>query len=136
MEGYTEIVKLAESALNGDSEKSKVWINKFIEKYPNSKLIKPFKALLIGDKNPDKLRCDGETSDEHSNCNKPLVSGSAFVIMYQKKPLKNILFQNCDLARNYIKMQNPTRTFNEPEENVFVCSRYGTTFQIVELHYR
>ena len=33
MEGYTEIVKLAESALNVDSEKSKVWINKFIEKY-------------------------------------------------------------------------------------------------------
>lgn len=77
MEGYTEIVKLAESALNGDSEKSKLWINKFIDKYPNSELIKPFKALLIGDKNPDKLRCEGkETSDEHSNCNKPLVSGS------------------------------------------------------------
>ena len=76
MEGYTEIVKLVESALNGDCEKSKVWINKFIEKHPNSEFVKPFKALLIGDKNPDKLRCDGETSDEMSNCNKPLVSGS------------------------------------------------------------
>lgn len=75
MEGYTEIVKLAESALNGDSEKSKFWINKFINKYPNSEFIKPFKALLMGDKNPDKLRCDGETSDENSNCNKPHVSG-------------------------------------------------------------
>lgn len=75
MEGYTEIVKLAESALNGDSEKSKFWINKFIEKHPNSELIKPFKALLIGDKNPDKLKCEGEIIlDENSNCNKPHVS--------------------------------------------------------------
>ena len=77
MEGYTEIVKLAESALNGDSEKSKFWINKFIDKHPNSELIKPFKALLIGDKNPDKLKCEGENSDELSNCNKPLVSNLA-----------------------------------------------------------
>jgi hypothetical protein len=64
------------------------------------------------------------------------VNGSAFVIMYQKKPLKNILFPSCDEARNYIKMQHPKRTFKEPKENVFVCSRYGTTFEIVELHYR
>ena len=66
----------------------------------------------------------------------PYVSGSAFVIMFQKKPLKNILFQSDKEARNYIKMQNPKRTFKEPKENVFVCSRYGTTFEIVELHYR
>jgi len=64
------------------------------------------------------------------------VSGSAFVIMFQKKPLKNILFQSDKEARNYIKMQNPKRKFKEPKENVFVCSRYGTTFEIVELHYR
>ena len=66
----------------------------------------------------------------------PHVSGSAFVIMFQKKPLKNILFQSDKEARNYIKMQNPKRTFKEPKKNVFVCSRYGTTFEIVELHYR
>lgn len=66
----------------------------------------------------------------------PHVSGSAFVIMFQKKPLKNILFQSDKEARNYIKMQNPKRKFKEPKENVFVCSRYGTTFEIVELHYR
>ena len=64
------------------------------------------------------------------------VSGSAFAIMFQKKPLKNILFQNIEEARNYIKMQNPKRKFKEPKENVFVCSRYGTTFEIIELHYR
>lgn len=66
----------------------------------------------------------------------PHVSGSAFVIIFQKKPLKNILFQSDKEARNYIKMHNPKRTFKEPKENVFVCSRYGTTFEIIELHYR
>lgn len=64
------------------------------------------------------------------------VNGSAFVIMFQKKPLNNILFQSNKEARNYIKMQNPKRRFKEFEENVFVCSRYGTIFEIVELHYR
>ena len=78
MEGYVELVKIAEAALNGDIEKSKFQISKFIEKYPDSELIKPFKALLIGDNNPDRLvMCVGkESSDENSNCDKPLVSGS------------------------------------------------------------
>jgi len=60
---------------------------------------------------------------------------TAFVIMFQKKPLKNLVFQKEEEARNYIKMQNPKRNFKEPKENVFVCSRYGSTFEIVELQY-
>jgi len=104
MEGYTEIVKLAESALNGDSEKSKFWINKFIDKHPNSELIKPFKALLIGDKNPDKLKCEGENSDELSNCNKPLVSGSLLL----SELLKDSKLKNEDgmAVVEYINKQN------------------------------
>lgn len=74
--------------------------------------------------------------DTQGNGVLPCVSGSAFVIMFQKKPLKNILFKSDKEARNYIKMENPKRTFREIKENVFVCSRYGTTFEIVELHYR
>lgn len=62
--------------------------------------------------------------------------GSVFVIMHQKKPLKNILFKTVKEARNYIKMQNPKRKFKEPKENVFICSRYGTTFEIVGLNLR
>jgi hypothetical protein len=68
-------------------------------------------------------------------CNIPHVSGSC-IIMFQKKPLKNILFQSIEEARNYIKMQNSSRTFKEIKENVFVCSRYGTVYEIIELNYR
>ena len=63
-------------------------------------------------------------------------NGSAWCIIHQNKPLKNILFKSDKEARNYIKMQNSKRKFKEPNENVFVCLRYGTTFRIVELHYR
>lgn len=77
-----------------------------------------------------------QQSDPEKTAILPHISGSAFVIMFQKKPLKNILFQSDKEARNYIKMQNPKRKFKEPKENVFVCSRYGTTFEIIELHYR
>ncbi len=64
------------------------------------------------------------------------VSGSAFVIMHQKQPLKNILFRSEGEARNYVKMNNPKRNFKEPKENVFECKRYGTKYEILEVHFR
>lgn len=36
--GYTEIVKISEAALKGDSEKAKKYIEQFMIKYPNSDL--------------------------------------------------------------------------------------------------
>lgn len=72
---------------------------------------------------------------EHKNAILPFVSGSAFIILHQNRPLENILFKRLEEARNYIKMQYPKRKFKEQDENVFVCSNYGTTFRIVELHY-
>jgi len=102
--------------------------------YVNELYVDEFTDELIYELNKELAKENAKTSE--STCNLQNVNGSAFVIMFQKKPLKNILFQSDKEARNYIKMQNPKRTFKEPKENVFVCSRYGTTFEIVELHYR
>lgn len=60
-EGYTEIVKIVELALDQQFTGVVSWTNKFVKRYPNSKFVKPFKALLNGDKNPDKLRLEDET---------------------------------------------------------------------------
>jgi len=53
--GYTEIVKITEAALKGDSEKAKKYIEQFMIKYPNSDLIYPFKNLLKQENNKLKL---------------------------------------------------------------------------------
>lgn len=54
--GYTELVKIAEAALNGDVEKAKTYINKFIIKFPvESDLTRPFRSLLNGNTNPSGL---------------------------------------------------------------------------------
>ncbi len=53
--GYTCIVKIAESALNGDTKKAKYYIKKYMVMYPESDLIYPFTHLLAGNLNPDKL---------------------------------------------------------------------------------
>jgi hypothetical protein len=53
--GRTEIIKIVESALDGDKEKVKLYIERYIIKYPESDLIYPFANLLNGEKNPSKL---------------------------------------------------------------------------------
>ena len=53
--GYTEIVKIAEAALKGDTEMAKKYINKFIIKHTHSDLIHPFTHLLNGENNPSGL---------------------------------------------------------------------------------
>lgn len=53
--GYTEIVKITEAALNGDKEKARKYIERYLIKYPESDLIYPFTALLKGDLNPSGL---------------------------------------------------------------------------------
>jgi len=53
--GYTEIVKIAEAALNGDIEMARKYIERYIEKYPESDLIYPFTNLLKGESNPSGL---------------------------------------------------------------------------------
>lgn len=55
------------------------------------------------------------------------------VILHQGKILKNLYFESLQVARNYLKMNYYNRKFKEPEENVFVCTRFGSTFKIIEL---
>lgn len=53
--GYTEIVKITEAALNGDIEKAKMYVERFIIKHPESDLIHPFTHLLNRNINPSGL---------------------------------------------------------------------------------
>jgi len=53
--GYTEIVKIAEAALKGDTEMAQKYVQRFIAKYPESDLIYPFTHLLKGESNPSGL---------------------------------------------------------------------------------
>jgi len=55
------------------------------------------------------------------------------IILHQGKVLNNLLFNSIKEARNWIKMTFSKRRFKEPKENVFVDSRYGTTFKIIIL---
>lgn len=54
-EGYTEIVKITEAAIESNPEKAIRYAKAYISKFPNGDFVKPFTALLIGDKNPDNL---------------------------------------------------------------------------------
>lgn len=56
-----------------------------------------------------------------------------FIIMHKNKVLGELYFTSLEKARNYIKFLFRYKTFNEPEENKFVCRQYGTTFKIIEL---
>ena len=62
-----------------------------------------------------------------------LLADKAFVIMHKGSVNKNVFFSSVEQARNWIGFNYPKRRFKEPEENVFVCSNYGTTFKIVEI---
>ena len=53
--GYTCFVKIAESALGGDTSRARKYIEKFILMYPESDLVYPFQHLLNGIKNPDGI---------------------------------------------------------------------------------
>lgn len=53
--GYTELVKIAESALIGDKEKARKYIEKYLIKFPESDLVYPLTALLNGNNNPSGL---------------------------------------------------------------------------------
>ena len=53
--GRTEIIKITEAALEGDKEKAKKFIERYMIKYPESDLIYPFRNLLNSNKNPNGL---------------------------------------------------------------------------------
>ena len=58
-QGYTELVKIGEAALDGDKEKARKYVERFIVKFPESDLIYPFTHLLNGEKNPSGLSQQG-----------------------------------------------------------------------------
>ena len=53
--GYTEIVKIAEAALNSDPERARRFMKKYIDIYPDKDLVYPFTALLNAETNPSAL---------------------------------------------------------------------------------
>jgi hypothetical protein len=53
--GYTEFVKIAEAGLHVDKEKVRKFIERYLEKWPETDLVYAFSALLKGDKNPSGL---------------------------------------------------------------------------------
>lgn len=55
IKGYTAIVKIAESALKGDKERARKYIEKYVEMYPEGDLTLPFTRLLNGENSPIKL---------------------------------------------------------------------------------
>ena len=59
--------------------------------------------------------------------------GNGYIIMHQGKPWRNLLFTDVNQARNYIVMQMSKRKFKEIRPNVLSCTRYGSTFEIIEL---
>lgn len=64
------------------------------------------------------------------------VMKTVFLILHQGKVYKNRFFTNYERTRNFIVMEYPKRKFKEVEDDVFVCSRYGTTLKIIELNAR
>ena len=83
--GYTEIVKIAECALNGDSERARVFLKRYIGKYPDKDLVYPFTHLLNGVTNPSGLNsnitpaCEGKAdSTSEKDLRVCEVSGSLF----------------------------------------------------------
>lgn len=60
---------------------------------------------------------------------------SLFVLMHKGLVHKNMFFLNKETARNWIKMNYPKRNFRECANEVFKCTRHGTTFKIVEIHH-
>jgi hypothetical protein len=53
--GYTEIVKIAESGILQDRDRTIKWMNRYVAKYPESDLYRPFTALIKGENGGLKL---------------------------------------------------------------------------------
>ena len=103
--GYTDIVKIAEAALNGDKEKAIKHIKAYLIKYPESDLVYPFSAILRGDLNPSGLHFCGQAEPVndasalpiHSvsgmcECDEPIDAGSD----------KPDVFHKCSKCGKYI----------------------------------
>lgn len=56
------------------------------------------------------------------------------VIIHKNKVFKSLLFNSISQARNALRFCYPKRNFKEPIKNTFVCSHYGTKFEIVLLN--
>jgi hypothetical protein len=56
-----------------------------------------------------------------------------FIILYKGQVFHNTFFHSTKLARNYLKFKFSSRNFKEPVNNTFVCTRYGTKLEIIQL---
>lgn len=56
------------------------------------------------------------------------------VIMHKGQILKSILFNSISEARNSLRFMYPKIKFKEQAKNTFVCSLYGSKFEIIELN--
>jgi hypothetical protein len=62
IEGYTELVKIAERGLSGNMVEVEMFIKRFVSKYPNHPLCKPFWAIIHGE--PNHLVLDNNQSKQ------------------------------------------------------------------------
>lgn len=77
----------------------------------------------------DKLK-DGDSIFKSPNMINNQLPGEICVILKAGKIYKNKFFSSEKEARNFIKMQNPSRNFKNVGEHRLVCKKYGTTFDI------
>lgn len=56
------------------------------------------------------------------------------VIIHKKSVYKNMLFDNAQQAKKWLRLQQPKRRWKMIQnESVFVCCLYGSKFEFVEL---
>jgi hypothetical protein len=55
------------------------------------------------------------------------------IVLHKGQVWKGLLFSSVYKARNAVKMANPKRKFKEVQPNVFVCTRYGTKYEVIKL---
>lgn len=54
------------------------------------------------------------------------------IILHKGRPVDNKLFDNIDIAKNYLSFKYSNTTFKK-KENTFINARYGTHFEFIEL---
>jgi len=125
--GYECIVKIAESALDGDTKKAKHYIKKYMVMYPDSDLIYPFTHLLAGEKNPDKLtisNSDGNYSPiaklvwsylKYTECD---INGEHTTLIESRNVWEMIKALELHIHDELTKLKKLARIFNDDDEKV------------------
>lgn len=136
--GYTEIVKIAECALNGDSERAKVFIKRYIGKYPDKDLVYPFTHLLNGVTNPSGLNsniipaCEGKadsTSEKDLRVCEVIASASESFEELSQSERYNLTDETISKFKNGKMLYRKSALFNR---SVQMLVRGVTVYDLIE----